>query len=257
MAAGMVISAGIQAVSDYLKQRAANRQNDKQIAADKARATQAVGAREAELDPFRQQMAQASALSKLDLISRMNNQARQTDFSSSPYAKYIPKSTGGPSYEKSPDLIAWLTSLQRDVASGHSAPTMTNPANYGRTAALDMNRTLGGDTGMGTGGGLGPRAQGSGGSYGGPQPSFAGAGPGMASFSGGSYVPPANAAAGGGGPAMSPHMQDALARAIYSNLKAAGHDVKWNGNQLLVDGRPYELGQGFGDEGPQAQLLNG
>jgi len=36
--------------------------------------------------------------------------------------------------------------------------------------------------------------------------------------------------------------QDKHARDVYSSLQSAGHDVKWQGNQLMVDGRPYDLG---------------
>jgi hypothetical protein len=35
--------------------------------------------------------------------------------------------------------------------------------------------------------------------------------------------------------------QDALARSMYADLQSAGHDVKWSGSQLIVDGRPYEV----------------
>lgn len=36
-------------------------------------------------------------------------------------------------------------------------------------------------------------------------------------------------------------LQDQLARRIYQDLKNAGHDVKWQGDQLIVDGRPYVI----------------
>jgi hypothetical protein len=39
-------------------------------------------------------------------------------------------------------------------------------------------------------------------------------------------------------------LQDQLARQVYNDLKAAGHDVKWQGEQLMVDGRAYVLGDG-------------
>lgn len=44
--------------------------------------------------------------------------------------------------------------------------------------------------------------------------------------------------------------QDALARTVYADLKAAGHDVKWEGTQLVVDGRPYDIGGGQSSQGP-------
>lgn len=44
---------------------------------------------------------------------------------------------------------------------------------------------------------------------------------------------------------------DQQARSIASSLEAAGHDVKWQGNQLMVDGRPYDVTGGIApDMGP-------
>lgn len=39
-------------------------------------------------------------------------------------------------------------------------------------------------------------------------------------------------------------LQDKLARDVFDSLKEAGHDVKWQGDQLIVDGRPYVIGGG-------------
>lgn len=39
-------------------------------------------------------------------------------------------------------------------------------------------------------------------------------------------------------------LQDQLARDLFSTLRTAGHDVKWQGDQLIVDGRPYVVGDG-------------
>lgn len=39
-------------------------------------------------------------------------------------------------------------------------------------------------------------------------------------------------------------LQDQLARNVFGTLKGAGHDVKWQGDQLIVDGRPYVVGSG-------------
>lgn len=41
--------------------------------------------------------------------------------------------------------------------------------------------------------------------------------------------------------------QDQVARKLYADLQAAGHDVKWQGDELLVDGRPYVVGGGTPD----------
>lgn len=39
-------------------------------------------------------------------------------------------------------------------------------------------------------------------------------------------------------------LQDQLARQVFTTLKGNGHDVKWQGDQLMVDGRAYVVGQG-------------
>jgi hypothetical protein len=38
--------------------------------------------------------------------------------------------------------------------------------------------------------------------------------------------------------------QDALARSLFATFKDAGHDVKWQGDNLIVDGRAYVVGAG-------------
>lgn len=39
-------------------------------------------------------------------------------------------------------------------------------------------------------------------------------------------------------------LRDRLSRDLFTSLKQSGHDVKWQGDQLLVDGRPYEVAGG-------------
>lgn len=88
-------------------------------------------------DPYRQQMNQAKDLTALDVIAR----ARNTPVSISvpgKYASYVPTISGGFNYDMSPDMREAAKRIQRSVASGETAPTMTNPANYGRTAALNL-----------------------------------------------------------------------------------------------------------------------
>lgn len=45
-------------------------------------------------------------------------------------------------------------------------------------------------------------------------------------------------------PTQRAQQRDKLARDIYTSLKQSGHDVKWNGEQLIVDGRPYDVAGG-------------
>lgn len=39
-------------------------------------------------------------------------------------------------------------------------------------------------------------------------------------------------------------LQDQIGRSLYSEFKAAGHDVSWDADQLVVDGRRYVIGDG-------------
>lgn len=48
-------------------------------------------------------------------------------------------------------------------------------------------------------------------------------------------------------------LKDQLARTVFSTLKTAGHDVKWNGDQLMIDGRPYVVGGDSGTSGAYEQ----
>jgi hypothetical protein len=106
---------------------------DAKAAADR----QGVAADESKLDPFRQQMYQAGDLSSLDRLER----AKYTPvtMSAAPgYEQYVPHLMGGASYEKSPELISAAAALKRNILGGNVAPTMTDPNNYGKTAALNL-----------------------------------------------------------------------------------------------------------------------
>lgn len=43
-------------------------------------------------------------------------------------------------------------------------------------------------------------------------------------------------------PTQQANLKDQLSRQVYSTLQGAGHDVEWDGDQLMVDGRPYVVG---------------
>ena len=137
---------GSGALSGYLGQKSSNKDRQQaaalaaqQMANQKDIATQNTAADEAALDPFRQQMAQAGDLSKLDQLERASYSPVTMDFSGAgKYAKYVPQMSGGFSYTKSPELIDSAAALKRNVMGGNAAPTMTNPANYGRTSALNL-----------------------------------------------------------------------------------------------------------------------
>jgi hypothetical protein len=106
----------------------------RQIAADAARQNQQIAYGESQLDPFRQQMMQGRNLSMLDM--KQNYQPTQQW---SPLQPGQTREARGPSYAPSPELLSWLSALKTNVAGGQNqAPTMTNPANYGQTSALDL-----------------------------------------------------------------------------------------------------------------------
>jgi hypothetical protein len=96
---------------------------------------------ESELDPFRHQLNQANALSKLDLLARMKIAPTRIT-APARYAGAIPQRSGGLSYEMDPQVRDMAEVLKRDVASGRTAPTMTNAANYGKTGAVDLIAAL-------------------------------------------------------------------------------------------------------------------
>jgi hypothetical protein len=126
-----------------LESSAGRKQQEKltkeQIAADRERSAQSTALQESLANPFRHQAAQASTAGALDRMERASYTPARLSLPSNPYAKYMPQVSGGFSYEKSPELIAAAHNLKGDVLAGHTAPTMTNPMNYGRTAALRLD----------------------------------------------------------------------------------------------------------------------
>lgn len=108
-----------------------------ELQAQRDLANQRVAADESMADPFRHQMAQAGDISKLDRMER--GAYTPVHLGAAPgYESYVPQMSGGFSYEKSPEMISSAAALKRNVMAGNVAPTMTNPANYGSTAALNL-----------------------------------------------------------------------------------------------------------------------
>jgi hypothetical protein len=141
----ILAGAGATGVTAYMNQR--NRNQDKKDAAA-ARAEDRADDRETNIldvaqgesmaDPFRHQNAQINSLGMLDRIRNANN-TRPTISVPSEMQRFVPQISGGFDYTASPDLRAAAGLLQRSVASGQGAPTMTDPANYGRTGAVNLN----------------------------------------------------------------------------------------------------------------------
>lgn len=102
-------------------------------------------------DPFRHQRAQAGALTSLDMIQNFSNGRRIAPPAN--IAAYSGRPTGN-RYQPSATMRDHAGSLFGNVAAGNTAPTMTDPANYGRTGAVNLTAPTaapgaGGATGVG------------------------------------------------------------------------------------------------------------
>lgn len=97
-----------------------------------------VASRESLADPFRQQLAQGNALQRLDMLGRANYTPSKISVPPE-MQRFVPQVNHGFSYTPNPDMQTAAKLLQQSVAGGQTAPTMTDPANYGRTAALNLN----------------------------------------------------------------------------------------------------------------------
>lgn len=136
--AGASAASGIAgSISSNKQAKTAEQLAREKMAQDAAMQTQDIASKENTLDPFRQQLAQAKDIGQLDLMERASYSPTKLT-PSGPYASYVPQMSGGFSYTKSPELTASAAALKRNVMAGRTAPTMTDPNNYGRTAALDL-----------------------------------------------------------------------------------------------------------------------
>jgi hypothetical protein len=129
----MAAGAGLSAASS-----AKDRKTQQQLATDDRALTEAQDIRrtalaESQLDPFRAQAAQGKNLAALDFLQ---NYGRRTISPPSNVAPYT-GSVGG-AFQPSQTMRDYAGLLFKDVASGRTAPTMTNPANYGQTGVLDL-----------------------------------------------------------------------------------------------------------------------
>lgn len=88
-------------------------------------------------DPFRHQLSQAGAMTDLDRIEHASY-APFTVGLPDRYAKYKPTISGGYSWQPSDEVRAGAGKLKQSVMAGNTAPSMTSPDNYGKTATLDL-----------------------------------------------------------------------------------------------------------------------
>jgi hypothetical protein len=96
-------------------------------------------------DPFRHQQNQSRALTSLDMLQHLGKGRTITPPANvAPYAGNVQRS-----YAPSQTLRDHAALLYNNVAGGNTAPTMTDPANYGRTAAVNLNAGQPGGGGAG------------------------------------------------------------------------------------------------------------
>lgn len=140
----IIAGAGIAGTTAALQNRQSNKNRQAQqeeAALDRSAAagrnTADVALEESMADPFRHQLGQARTLAALDLIARGRNTPTKISVPAG-MEQWVPKISGGFSYDMNPDVRAAAQRLQQDVASGRTAPTMTDPANYGKTAVLNL-----------------------------------------------------------------------------------------------------------------------
>lgn len=142
LSAGSGVAGGVAgAISN-----ANNRKRQQQLEREALQATRDsntldVAKSESAMDPFRQQLAQGNALFSLDKLERASYKP-VTMSAPSRYAGSVPHLFGGASYEKSPELTQAAGMLKKNVLGGNVAPSMTDPTNYGKTAALNILQIL-------------------------------------------------------------------------------------------------------------------
>jgi len=141
----MAIAGGAGATSSAISSSKANKSQQQmsreQIAAEKEMQAREIALKESELNPFRQQLAQAGSIQSLDRLER-GAYKPVTLQGGGPYAQYKPQMSGGYSYEKSPELIASAGALKKDVMSGNRAPSAIQAPGSNQsadvTALLDL-----------------------------------------------------------------------------------------------------------------------
>lgn len=100
-------------------------------------ATQQTALDESKLDPWRGTMSQVGDASKLDRLA--GSTYTPVSVSRGPGGRV--NTTGGATYNKSPELIAAAKAAAQLILSGGGrTPTMTDPANYGQTGTVDLTR---------------------------------------------------------------------------------------------------------------------
>jgi len=140
----LIISAASKGVSAAGNAIAGNKQRQseealsrEQLELDRQQGLMNTASNESMADPFRQQLSQAGAAAKLDRLQHASYSPVSVNVPAR-YAQYKPQVTGGYSYERSPEVRQAAGALKESVLAGRTAPSMTSPDNYGKTATLDL-----------------------------------------------------------------------------------------------------------------------
>lgn len=139
LSTGTYVSAAQGAIGGVLAAR--QREQDRELQEQESERDTALA--ESALNPFRHQLNQAETIGRLDMLEH----ASYAPVSITPperYANRMPTITGGPSYAGPSDSTRQAAgALRRNVTAGQTAPSMTDPANFGRTATVDLSGLTG------------------------------------------------------------------------------------------------------------------
>jgi hypothetical protein len=126
--------AGMSAVGSSIANRGNREDQERENERDRALNMAELGFNESMADPFRQQMAQAGDLSRLDAMERSTFSPVEVGQDG-----YRPTFSGGASYQKSPELLNAIAMLKNSVMSGRTAPAFSTHPGAWNPSVLDLN----------------------------------------------------------------------------------------------------------------------
>lgn len=151
------LAAGIggTALTAYMMKRQGDQQaqqNQQQMQMSEEQSLRDTALKESLADPFRHLRQQGAGLTSMDLLANFP----RTSSNITPPANVAPyMGTVSRGWTPSESLRTNASKLYDAIAAGRTAPTMTDPANYGRTGALNLTSST---TPSAGGGGTAPNA---------------------------------------------------------------------------------------------------
>lgn len=140
LAGSQAASSAGSAISNNRQLRSQEQLSRESLNLDREQGLMRTGLEESLANPFRHQMDQAGSIARLDAMqnaSYMPSSVQMPDR----YAQYAPKLSGGFSFQMSPEARQSAGKLKQSVMAGRTAPSMTSPDNFGKTATLDLTST--------------------------------------------------------------------------------------------------------------------